>query len=282
MRATPALLVAAAVAAAPVARAEGPAQGVQGAKDPRTGPSATVTTSGDPAVEAAERAMARHDHPSLLDRAHTVAELEMGIITLPSAPISAANRGGATPLGTIGSGDATMQVGVHLLYRATREWAFGAGALFSPFPSSDSKYTGGAGNLPRTHKRSYLFLGGEVRYFPLRSRWFEAWFGIDAGGLIIADRFSTDNAPQVPSILGTSEVNVSTEGFAAGLQVGADYLINDSFVLGLAVRADRWVLPTQKPLAQETSCDPINDCPTLTGSVGAFELGLTFGYRIPL
>jgi hypothetical protein len=67
-----------------------------------------------------------------------------------------------------------------------------------------------------------------------------------------------------------------------GLEAGLNYLVNDSFVIGLALRADRWILPTAKPFSQETSCDPIGDCPTLTGSVAAFELGLTFGYRIPL
>jgi hypothetical protein len=222
-----------------------------------------------------------HEHQSLLDRPHTVAELEAGIIALPTAPISASNRGGGTPLGTIGNGDATVQTGVHVLYRATREWTFGAGALFAPRPTSDSNY-GGATGLPRTHKRSYLFLGAEFRYFPLRSRWFEFWFGMTGGGVVIGDRFSTDSAPQVPAILGNNEVTVSTEGFAIGLQTGADYLINDSFVLGLTLRGDRWVLPSQKPFAQETSCDPIGDCPTLTGSVDAFEVGLTLGYRIPL
>jgi hypothetical protein len=218
-----------------------------------------------------------HEHQSLLDRAHTVAELEAAIIALPSAPISASNRGGGTPLGTIGSGDATVQTGVHLLYRATREWAFGAGALFAPRPTSDSNYGGGSG-LPRTHRRSYLFLGGEFRYFPFRSRWFEGWFGMTAGAVIIGDRFTTDNAPQVPSILGTNEVTVSTEGFALGVQAGADYLLNDNFVIGLTLRADRWVLPAEKP----SSCDALGDCPTLAGSVDAFEVGLTFGYRIPL
>jgi hypothetical protein len=148
--------------------------------------------------------------------------------------------------------------------------------LFAPRPTSDSNWNGGASSLPRTHKRSYLFLGAEARYFPLRSRWFEAWFGLDAGALVISDRFSTDNAPQVPSILGLPEVTISTEGAAVGVQVGADYLVNDNFVIGLALRADRWVLPSEK------KCDAINDCSTLTGSVGAFELGLTFGYRIPL
>jgi hypothetical protein len=315
MRAAPVLLLAAVLGGAVTARAAGPATTVAPASSTpattvppassapassapaamppaamppsaatTTAPAPTGSASGSPeaAIVASEHNLAPHDHPSLLDRPHTVAELEAGIIALPSAPISASNRGGATPLGAVGNGDATLQTGVHLLYRATREWAFGAGAMFAPFPTSDSQYTGGASHLQRTHKRSYLFLGGEVRYFPVRSRWIEAWFGFDAGGLVIGDRFLTDNAPQVPSILGTNEVTVSTEGFALGLQAGADYLINDNFVFGLALRGDRWFLPAQKPLAQETSCDPINDCPTLTGGVFAFELGLTFGYRIPL
>src|SRR5580692_221268 len=163
----------------------------------------------------------KQEHPSLLDRPHTVAEAEAGIVALPSAPISASNRGGSTPLGPVGSGDATVQTGVHLLYRATREWAFGAGALFAPRPTTDPN-AGGASGLERTHSRSYLFLGGEIRYVPLRSRGFEGWFGLTTGALIIADRFSTNNVPAVPSLLGTSTVTVSTEGFAAGLQAGAD------------------------------------------------------------
>jgi hypothetical protein len=169
---------------------------------------------------------------------------------------------------------------VHLLYRADRAWALGAGAFFAPRPTSDPN-AGGASGLERTHSRSYLFLGGEARYFPLRSRWFEAYLGVTGGAIIIADRFST-KAPAVPSLLGTSTVTVSTEGFALGLEVGANYLLNDSFVIGLALRADRWILPGEKPLSQETSCDPLGDCPTLTGDIAAFEFGLSFGYRIPL
>jgi hypothetical protein len=228
-----------------------------------------------------------HEHPSLLDRPHTVAELEAGILALPSAPISPGNRGGSTPLGSIGNGDSTVLTGLHLLYRATREWAFGAGAMFAPRPTSDPNYggqsgVGGASSLSRSHARSYLFMGGEARYFPLRSRWIEAWFGLTGGALIIADRFTTNDAPQVPPILGTNTVTVSTEGFAIGVQAGADYLVTDSWVIGLAVRAERWILPSEKPLSQEPSCDPIQDCPTLTGSVAAFEVGLTVGYRIQL
>jgi hypothetical protein len=221
------------------------------------------------------------EHPTLLDRPHTILEIEAGILALPTAPISPSSRGGSTPLGAIGNGDATVETGLHILYRPDRDWSFGAGALFAPHPTTDSDY-GGASGLPRAHTRSYLFLGAEGRYFPLHTRWFDGWFGLDVGGLVIADRFSTESAPQVPSILGTNTVTVSTEGFAIGLQIGGDYLISDSFVLGLTLRADRWFLPSEKPFSQQTSCDPIGDCPTLTGSVAAFEASLTFGYRIPL
>jgi hypothetical protein len=262
MRATPLLLVAAWLLAAPAASAD----------DAASAAAATVSSKWE----------AKTPHPSLLDRAHTVAEAEAGIITLPSAPISPTNRGGATPFfGPVGKGDATVQTGVHLLYRATREWAFGAGALFAPRPTADPN-AGGASGLMRTHSRSYLFLGGEVRYYALRSRWLEGYFGVNSGAVIIADRFSTNGVPAVPSILGVSTVTVSTEGFAIGLEAGANYLVNDSFVIGLALRADQWLLPAEKPFSQQTSCDPIGDCPTLTGGVQAFELGLSFGYRIPL
>jgi len=231
-------------------------------------------------VATAQETAPPHD-VSLLDRAHTVAQLEAGLLVLPNAPISQANRGGQTPLGTVGNGDATVETGVHLVYRASRDWAFGAGGIFAPSPTTDKNY-GGASTLNRTHSRSYLFLGGEVRYFPLRLKWLEGWLGATAGALIIADRFITDEGPQVPSLLGTKEVTVSTEGFSLGLQMGADYLITDSVVVGLALRADRWLLPTQKPFSQESSCDAVGDCPTLTGSVAAFEVGVTLGYRIPL
>jgi hypothetical protein len=272
MRLPPLLLVAASVLAAHVVAAQ------EVTPAPPPAPTAALTPVPPAPPPAPE---GKHEHPSLLDRPQTVAEAEVGILALPTAPISPSNRGGSTPLGAVGNGDATVQTGVHLVYRASREWAFGAGALFAPRPTSDPN-AGGASGLSRTHSRSYLFLGGEVRYFALRSRWFEGWFGLTSGALIVADRFSTDNIPAVPSILGTNTVTVSTEGFAIGAQVGADYLVNDNFVIGLALRADRWLLPSEKPFSQQTSCDPIGDCPTLTGNIAEFEMGLTFGYRIAL
>jgi hypothetical protein len=213
----------------------------------------------------------------LIDRPHTIAELEAGAIALPAAPISKATSGGDTPFlkGLFGKGDATVQTGVHLLYRGGRDWALGAGALFAPSPTSDAN-AGGLGILPRTHSRSYLYLGTEGRYVPLHWRWVEGWVGLTAGGIIVADRFTTDVGDRVPAILGTKEVTVRTEGFSLGVQGGVSYMFLDRWVAGAIFRADRWILPNSP------QCTPIGDCATLTGTVAAFEAGLTIGYRIPL
>jgi hypothetical protein len=243
-----------------------------------------VAVLGSPCLARAQATTeTSREHLSLLDRPHTIAVVELGILALPTAPISPSNRGGSTPLGPIGTGDATIETGLHLLYRATREWAFGAGGLLAPHPTSDSTYgaTTGGGQT-RTHSRSYLFLGAEARYFPLRSRWIEGWFGLSGGAMIVADRFTNDNAPTSPPLVGTPTVTVTTEGFALGVEAGIDYLVTDNWVIGVTLSAQRWLLPDEKPFSQATSCDPIGDCPTLTGSVAAFQGGLTVGYRIAL
>jgi opacity protein-like surface antigen len=210
----------------------------------------------------------------LITRPHTIMELEGGIIALPGAPISNAQRGGDTPIGRVGRGDATMQTGAHVLYRFNKNYVVGAGVIFSPFGTSDDQYGGGS-HLARTHTRSYLFLGAEGRYVPLRYKSFEGWFGVSGGGVIVADRFHTD-APVVPPILGVPDVTIRTEGFAVGLQVGATYYISENWIAGANLRGYHWILPEGR------QCSPIGDCATLAGSLQVFELGLTIGYRLPL
>ena len=210
-----------------------------------------------------------------LRRKHTIAELELGFIALPSAPISSAVRGGNLPLGaTIGHGDATASVGMHLLFRGGPDWAIGAGALFCPTPTSDSSTTNG---IIRSHSRDYLWMGGEARYIPLHLRTVEAWVGIVVGGVVIADRFTTDT-PAVPSDLGTAQVTVRTEGLSVGLQAGGDWELGEHVLIGLALRFDNWILPADL----QGRCTPIGDCPSLSGPVTEIEFGIRLGYRIPL
>lgn len=226
-------------------------------------------------------AQSTFERSSLLDRPHTVAELEAGVLALPNAPISPANEGGATFLGKVGKGDATLATGIHFLYRGGRDWGVGASAYFAPFPTADTNYVAHT-TITRTHSRSYLSLGPEARWFPIRFKWFELWLGATAGVIVIGDRFSTDGAG-VPSDLGSRQYTVSTTGFSAGLASGGDYMISDNWVVGLRLRGELWRLPqiVTNP-AEDPSCSSITDCPTLGGTVFAFQIGLSIGYRIPL
>ncbi|MBS2013777.1 MAG: hypothetical protein JST00_12870 [Deltaproteobacteria bacterium] len=249
------------------------------ARAPAPKPSATPATNAasasqrpatEPMVGVADEALSR-----IIDRPHTIAEIELGIVALPTAPISAGQSGGDTPFGTIGRGDATMQTGLHVLYRFHRNFAVGAGALFSPFPTSDPEY-GGLRQLPRTHSRGYFFFGGEGRWVPLHWKFFEGWLGVSIGGVVVADRFNTDAGDRVAPILGTKEVTIRTEGFAAGLQMGGTYYITENWIAGTMFRAYRWILP------DTPRCSSIGDCGTLSGSITALEFGITIGYRLPL
>jgi hypothetical protein len=225
---------------------------------------------------AEEEVLSHEPLHRIIDRPHTVAELEAGIIALPNAPISARTGGGDTPLvGKIGHGDATLQTGIHVLYRWNRSYEIGATAIFAPRPTSDAQY-GGLTSLPRSHSRSYLFLGGEGRYVPLHYRYFEAWVGVSGGAVIIADRFTTEGGEQVPTIVGRPDVTIRTEGFALGGQLGGSYYLSENWIAGASLRGYDWVLP------QGRLCSSIGDCATLGGSVLVFELGLTIGYRLPL
>jgi hypothetical protein len=214
----------------------------------------------------------------LIARPHTIAELEAGAIVLPSAPISLAQRGGSLPAGLeIGKGDATIQLGAHVLYRAAPSWAVGALVAFGPNPTSDTGYgLGGSSGLQRTHSRDYLFVGGEVRWIPLHYKLFEGWFGGQGGGIIIADRFTTTEPGAYSPMLGYAQVNERTEGFSVGGQIGVSYSVSESFVVGFTLRMDGWLLPSTP------QCSAIGDCATLTKSALVFEGGFLFGYRLPL
>ena len=249
-----------------VARADDPAQ----ASAPTSDPDPNLPAS-KPTRSASDAALAR-----IVDRPHTIAELEAGVIALPTAPITKGQAAGDGPCGlSVCRGDLTSQVGLHVIYRWDRSFAVGAGVIFSPLPSTDNEY-GGQRQLARTHGRSYLFMGGEGRYIPLHYKFLEAWVGLSVGAVVVADRFTTNAGDQVPAIVGSKEVTIRTEGFAFGAQLGGSYYLSENWIGGLNFRAYGWLLPDAR------RCPSIGDCATLSGTVNALELGLTIGYRLPL
>ena len=241
--------------------------------NPATDPSQARRPATEPQAEAAADALRR-----VVDRPHTIAELEAGMIVLPTAPISASQRGGDTGvpfLTKVGNGDATVNLGIHVLYRPNDAFALGATGAFAPAPTSDDQY-GGKTGLSRTHSRSYLFLGVEGRYYPVHYKFAEAYLGPTVGAVVVADRFTTEAGDEVPPILGVPEVTIRTEGLALGAQLGGNYYFSENWIVGAALRAYDWILPTRP------RCSSIGDCSTLQGQVLVFQIGLTIGYRLPL
>jgi hypothetical protein len=209
------------------------------------------------------------------DRPHTIAELDLGIIALPTAPISQSRRGGDVPFVRIGTGDATVLVGLKALARVARELELGAGLRLGPSPTSDEEF-GGVTGLARTHSRSYMLFSAEGRYIPYRRKQIEVFVGAIGGLTIVADRYLTNSGPSVPTIFGQRTVTVRSEGLSLGLQTGVLYNLSERWVAGFALRGSVWFLP------QTPRCAPIGDCATISGSVVAFEGGLTLGYRVAL
>jgi hypothetical protein len=230
----------------------------------------------EPPKPAAQGRPAPERLTSIEDRPYTVAELNAGVIVLPTAPISPSRRGGdVVAVGAIGKGDATLILGLQALFRGGRYWAVGAGARFGPSPTSDDQY-GGASGLNRTHSRSYLWLGAEGRFIPLHFGRFEAWGGAVVGGIVVADRFVTNDGEKVPTVLGERPVTIATQGLSLGAQLGINWNFAERWTTGFALRTNAWFLP------QSRACSPILDCATLTGTIFAMEMGLSIGYRIPL
>ncbi len=242
---------------------------------------ASAAAAAESQAQDAQRNVAKRSPWSLAERPHVVVELEAGILALPNAAISVANRGGQTPFGSIGRGDATVLVGTHLLYRAGDAWAIGAHGYFAPSPTSDAEYQVNEGKVRREHTRSYLSLGFEARYYTLTTRSVEVFLSASASGIVIADRFTHLGLTPVPTILGKPEVTVRTEGLALGGGLGVLYRPNTNWNVGLLLRAEGWFLPTPDgDPRNESSCTAIGDCRTMTGTNFAMMLGINAGYRI--
>ncbi len=235
-----------------------------------------------PAASADDQVINVEDHEGndawlrFITRKHLIAMIEAGIIVLPNAPVSQSTYGGSVPFTQVGSGDATIQLGIHIIYRPFRDWSFGANFLFDPSPTSSALESPSDPTLSREHTRAYFFAGGEGRFIPLHWRSIEGFIGAQTGVVIVADRFTTNAGIPKPSIFGEREVSLSSEGFYIGAQLGLDWYISDKVVAGLVSRYNHWLLPEQP------KCSPIGDCTSLQGNVDSIDFGFTLGYRINL
>jgi hypothetical protein len=215
----------------------------------------------------------RADTPSLpsggaADRPYTVAQLGVGLLTLPAADV-------CLRLGPCTKGDNSIEVDFWQLYRANRYLAIGAGASVALTPVTDNPPS--ASGIDRAHTRSYFLVEAQGRYYAVRAETFEGWLGLTAGAVIVSDRYSIENGEQsTAAIIGPRASTVRTEGGALGMLIGSSWSFAPNWAFGVTARYMQWFLP------HDAATTVFLDRATLTGQQSALNFGISCSYRLAL
>jgi hypothetical protein len=203
-----------------------------------------------------------------LDRPYTLAQLGIGLLTIPGAEVQLA---GQAPT----KGDTSVELDFWQLYRASPAFAVGAGASLALKPTTDNPPA--SGGIDRSHTRSYFLVEATGRYYPLHTQAFEGWLGVTAGGVIVSDRYSIEGGDTpTAAIIGPRESTVRTEGGTLGALIGTQWSFAPNWALGLSARYMRWFLP------EKAATTVFLDSATLTGQQSVLNFGISCSYRIAL
>jgi hypothetical protein len=203
-----------------------------------------------------------------LDRPYTMAQLGVGMLTLPTADV-------CLKLGCT-KGDVTIEADFWQFYRANRHFAVGAGATVAVKPATEQP-SDEAGMIARSHSRSYFLVEGQGRYYWASGLAFEGWVGATAGVVIVSDRYSIEGGEEpAAAILGPRASTIRTEGGTMGAAVGGQWSFAPNWAAGFSLRYARWFLPG----TPETTV--FLDRATLTSQLTVLNFGLSCTYRIAL
>jgi hypothetical protein len=203
-----------------------------------------------------------------VDRPYTLAQLGLGLLTLPTADVCLKSR-------PCTKGDTSVQADFWQVYRANRRFAIGAGATVALAPTKDSPPS--EAGIDRSHTRSYFMVEGQGRYYAIESRSFEAWVGASAGIVIVSDRYSIDDPDKrMWALIGPRSSAVSSEGATVGGLIGAEWSFAPNWAAGLSARYLRWFLP------HEPATTVFLDRATLTDKQSVIQFGISCSYRIAL
>jgi hypothetical protein len=204
-----------------------------------------------------------------VDRPYTLAQLGVGLLTLPAADVCLRAR-------PCTKGDNSIEIDFWQLYRGNRYFAVGAGASVALKPVTDNPPSPDP-NIDRSHTRSYFLVEAVVRYYGVRAETFEAWLGGTAGVVIVSDRYSIEGGENpTAAIIGPRSLTIRTEGGAVGGLIGSSWSFAPNWALGLTVRYMQWFLP------QEAATTVFLDRATLTSQQSALNFGISCSYRIAL
>jgi len=203
-----------------------------------------------------------------VDRPMGIAEGSVGVLTLPRAEVCADRTFGCS------QGDVSFAVEVWQIYRFTRRFAFGAGALLGLIPTAQPQQDPEA--VARDHERSYLTLEGSFRYYPYVGESLEAWLGVTGGGVVVNDSFQVEDDNDDRALLGNQGVTIRTEGGSLGAATGFAYRLSDHFSFGGTLRYTTWFLPN------EPATDPLGSEASLTGRNVVLSAAFGLAYRVSL
>jgi hypothetical protein len=203
-----------------------------------------------------------------VDRPYTLAQLGLGLLTLPAADVCLKSR-------PCTKGDASIAIDFWQLYRANRSFAVGAGASVALTPVTDNPPS--EAGIDRSHTRSYFLVEGQGRYYAIATPSFEAWVGATAGIVIVSDRYSiAEPEKRMWAFIGPRSSAVSSEGAAVGGLLGAEWSFAPNWAAGFSARYMRWFLP------HVPATTVFLDRATLTDQQSAIHVGFSCSYRIAL
>ena len=203
-----------------------------------------------------------------VDRPYTLAQLGLGLLTLPAADVCLKSR-------PCTKGDTSIEIDFWQMYRAHRRFAVGAGGTVALRPTTDSPPS--EAGIDRSHTRSYFMVEGQGRYYAIESPLFEAWVGATAGIVIVSDRYAIDDPDKrVWALIGPRASTTSTEGATVGALIGAEWSFAPNWAAGLSARYMRWFLP------HEPATTVFLDRATLTDQQSVVQIGISCSYRIAL
>jgi hypothetical protein len=203
-----------------------------------------------------------------LDRPVGIAELNVGVLTLPGAEVCADRTAACS------RGDVSLALEAWELYRATRRFGFGAGVMVGLIPTANPEQD--PEGVERDHSRSYMTFEAVVRYYPFVGRRFEGWVGAVGGLVVVNDRFDIPDEEDNRALLGTRGVTIASEGGSLGLAAGMAYELAEHWSLIGSLRVTQWFLP------RTPETDPLGSEASLTGVNTASSLSFGVAYRLPL
>jgi hypothetical protein len=241
--------------------------------------SATTSTSvgGPPTAETSTRTSAvatttsDDEAPLVRDESrvtHGMAEMGVGLLTLPGAEVCIARKLGCS------KGDTSLTLSGWPLFRRGN-FAAGAGVTVGLTSSTDSP-PNDTPDIPRDHTRRYFSVEITGRYYvPITER-VEGWVGVTTGLGVVNDSFQSQKGITEVAVAGPRSVTLLTEGYTIGVGVGVVYAVATNWRFGGGMRLSSWFLPNTP------AHDPLGDEASLKGRVTTVEIGLTLAYRTRL